>query len=359
MASTLSIGLIGLGDMGRGHLECLKSFPSVRLNALCDLDSSRLQGAFSSLFGKAKVYPDYRSLLDQKEIDAVFISVPDDLHAEVALAALDAGKHVFLEKPLANSLKNGERLLKAASQSNKIFFVGHIYRFSPFFRELLGWIDQDIIGKPMMLWCHEFRQPFPQRDWFYDSKKTGGTFVEKNCHHFDLFNWITNDRAKKVVAFGGIEVLKTGVEISCSYCPDPPKKMEHASGLDHGWAMVEYEKGAKANLGLCMFLEKPDRIWRGLELGIIGTNGKMLVTNVDFGSMTLFGGDKKEEKKEVVNPNQGVWHSGMREEHEAFIQAVLQNNKTQSLETVKWALEAIRIGLAAEESVKKGKIISL
>ncbi len=355
VSKKIQIGLIGLGDMGLGHMECLKLFPHVAVVALCDSDKKRLKTASGRLKKPAKLFSSYQKLLAEKDLEAVFVSLPNFLHAPVGLAVLKSGKHLFLEKPLAHTVADAKKLLATAKKSDLIFQVGHVYRHSPFFQTMANRVAADAIGKPVLIWCHEFRQPFPQRDWFYDRKKSGGTFIEKNCHHFDLFNWFANDRPKQVCAFADLRVLKSGTKISCSYCPDGPKVLKKNNTIDNGWAMVEYRHGAKANLGLCMFVRPPREIWRGLELGIIGSNGKILIGNVDFGVMTLYGGSKKEEQMKIKNPHEGKWHSGMVEEHEAFLHAIRKGKK--SLKSVQTAYDAVVLGAGAEQSAKKGKII--
>src|SRR3989338_5045591 len=150
----LWVGLIGLGDMGGGHLACIKSFPNVKIAALCDIDSQRLNHAQQTLDGTCTTHQDYRDLLNQQDIDAVFISVPNDLHAQVTLDAFKAGKHVFLQKPLAHSLQDGKKILDASLKYDLIFQIGHVYRYSPFFRELIQWIDEGVVGHPVLLWGH-------------------------------------------------------------------------------------------------------------------------------------------------------------------------------------------------------------
>ena len=354
--SKVRIGLIGLGDMGRGHLECLKSFPNIEIVALCDTHPERLANAQKSVASSPKTYSTYQEFLNHPSLEAVFVSVPNYLHCDIGLAALKAGKHLFLEKPLTHTSSDGKKLVEASQKTDLIFQVGHIYRYSPFYLEMMEWLQKDAVGTPLLLWCHEFRQPFPQREWFYDQTKSGGTFVEKNCHHFDLFNWVTQDKPKQVVAFGGQSVLKPGTQIACSYCPDSPQILKTNTTVDHGWVLVEYQKSAKANLGLSMFLRPPNEIWRGLELGVIGSNGKMLISNVDFGIMTLYGGTKKEEKKEIKNPT-SQWHSGMHEEHEAFLNSIQTGQKPYA--SPQMAYEALILSCAAQDSLQKQKIITL
>src|SRR3989338_4536035 len=115
------IGLIGLGDMGTGHLEALKLFPKVEIAALCDTNRSRLHAAQKRLPKKIAAFTSYEDLLDYKNLDAVFVSVPNYLHAPIGLAVLKSGRHLFLEKPLAHNIGDAKKLLAAAKKTDLVF----------------------------------------------------------------------------------------------------------------------------------------------------------------------------------------------------------------------------------------------
>ena len=136
MTGKITIGLIGLGEMGLAHLACLKGFPEVRITALCDSNPEHLRQALDLAGEPVPVFPDRREFLERGECDAVFVSLPNHLHAPVGLEVLESGRHLFLEKPLATTLLDGKKLVAASRKSKLVFQVGHEYRFSPFFREM-------------------------------------------------------------------------------------------------------------------------------------------------------------------------------------------------------------------------------
>jgi predicted dehydrogenase len=139
------------------------------------------------------------------------------------------------------------------------------------------------IGKPIMLWLREFRGPFrvsPEHMWIFDKEKSGGMLVEKSCHHFDIFNWFANSKPISVYASSGQDYFSeyNGVK----------------SGIDdNAWVIVNYENGARANLGLCMFLGRPHPTEGGIgyhnrEIGVAGTEGLITVEgNLPFGVIDI------------------------------------------------------------------------
>ncbi|MBM3521248.1 MAG: Gfo/Idh/MocA family oxidoreductase, partial [Alphaproteobacteria bacterium] len=129
----LRIGVIGLGWFGEIHCETIVGIPNLELAALCTRRPDRLAEQ-AKKFGIAKTYRDYRDMLADRDIDAVSIVTMWDQHTEPAIAALEAGKHVFLEKPMASTVADCEKIIAAARKAKGILQVGHICRFNPRYR---------------------------------------------------------------------------------------------------------------------------------------------------------------------------------------------------------------------------------
>src|SRR3954465_10655288 len=121
-------GVIGLGWFGDHHVDPLKQLPQAELTALCTRRPERLDEV-ARKYGVSKTYTDYRALLADPEIDLVSIVTHVDEHEEPTLAALGAGKHVFLEKPMAGTVEACDRIIEAARSTDRAFMVGHICRF--------------------------------------------------------------------------------------------------------------------------------------------------------------------------------------------------------------------------------------
>src|SRR5262245_61827157 len=126
----LQIGVIGLGWFGEIHCDAIIGIPHLDLAALCTRTESRL-GELSRKFAVKTTYTDYRKLRADPTIDAVSIVTMWDQHTAPAISALEAGKHVFLEKPMASTVADCEKIIAAARRSMGILQIGHICRFNP------------------------------------------------------------------------------------------------------------------------------------------------------------------------------------------------------------------------------------
>jgi predicted dehydrogenase len=144
----LAFGVVGLG-FGANHARVLNQLPGVRLAAVCDPDETRLEAATSGR--DARPYRDHETMLRQEPLDAVVVAVPARLHEPVALAALAAGCAVLVEKPLAPSLAEGVRIVKAATDAGLGLMPGHIERFNPAVQELARRVQAGEIGRVLQL----------------------------------------------------------------------------------------------------------------------------------------------------------------------------------------------------------------
>ncbi|HLF77681.1 MAG TPA: Gfo/Idh/MocA family oxidoreductase [Dehalococcoidia bacterium] len=143
MSDDLAIGVVGLGH-GANHARILSQLPGVRLAAVCDLDESRLASAAKGR--SLRTYTHYEAMLAEEALDAVVVAVPARLHEAVAIAAIEAGCALLVEKPLAPSLEEGKRLAQAASNAGVALMPGHIERFNPAVRELTKRVRAGEVG---------------------------------------------------------------------------------------------------------------------------------------------------------------------------------------------------------------------
>ncbi len=155
----LNLALVGVGGRGRAHLKDAMEFGNVV--ALCDIDEQNLAAA-AKHEAKAKKYVDFRSMLEQKDIDAVVIATPDHTHAVIAMAAMRLGKHVYLEKPLAHNIWE-TRMLTEAARSHKVATqMGNQGHSGEGYRLLCEWIQAGAIGNVREVHCFTDRPTWPQ-----------------------------------------------------------------------------------------------------------------------------------------------------------------------------------------------------
>jgi myo-inositol 2-dehydrogenase / D-chiro-inositol 1-dehydrogenase len=188
--SDLRFGLIGFGAWGRFHAESIQKAPGARLAAIAARSDATAEAAHQAFPG-ARIHRDWQNLLKDPGIDAVDIVVPNHLHREIGVAALKAGKHVLLEKPMANSIADCDALIAAARSSGKQLAIGHEFRLSTQWGLIKRVIDEGRIGRPLHAMVSLFRFPYRQGSggWRYNSEAVGSWILEEPVHFFDMLMW--------------------------------------------------------------------------------------------------------------------------------------------------------------------------
>jgi predicted dehydrogenase len=267
------LGIIGVGDMGGYHTLGFSALDAARVVAIADLDAARMDELLAEIPEQEVArHTDYRQLLRRDDIEAVVVAVPQYLHREVTLAALDAGLDVLLEKPMAPTVAEADEIIAAHRQTDRIMQIGLEYRYAGLYRRMAEMCTAGEYGQTRMMWCNEMRENFPPREWFYDKARSGGAIMDKCVHYFDLFNWMIGARPRRVIGTGGQHVIRQGEPhlVECTYSFWEPAVIADSTILDHAWVTVEYENGARANLGLCMYLKAP---YDGPQIGAITDAG--------------------------------------------------------------------------------------
>jgi predicted dehydrogenase len=159
----LNIALIGCGGMGTGHLRLLAARKDVRLAYVCDVDANRLAAAASLVTqsgGSPKAVKDLRNVLDDKSVEAVWIATPDHWHSPAAILAVNAGKHVYVEKPVSHNVLEGRLLLNAARKANRVVQVGTQSRSTPHCARAVQLLREGVIGDVLVAkaWNSQLRR---------------------------------------------------------------------------------------------------------------------------------------------------------------------------------------------------------
>ena len=201
-ASSLSIGLIGCGYAAEIHLDALRSLPHAKVVAVADIDESARR-RIAERGGGLPAFADYRALLDQPGIDAVAILTPPYLHLEMTTSALEAGKHVMLEKPITRDLEEADQLLARAARSSSHVIVGYNLRFHRQLQEARRCVRAGALGQIELVRgiassTYQFGRQFPE----YRRQRAlgGGTLVELAVHHFDLWRYLLAEEVDEVIA---------------------------------------------------------------------------------------------------------------------------------------------------------------
>lgn len=276
VASPLRIGVVGTGAMGREHLRNIVVLPGAVVSAVTDPDPASLQLARQAVSPHdVSAYPELGDFLAHADLDAVVIATPNATHADVLGRVIEArpGIAALVEKPLAHNIA-ACRWIQGMAQTGLIW-VGMEYRYMP---EVAAWLEDvrsSAVGDPRMVFIREHRFPFKSKvgNWNRFSELTGGTLVEKSCHHFDLMRDVAAADPVRVYASGGQDVNHL----------DERYDGRRPDIIDNAFVIVDFANGVRGCLDLCMFV--PGR--EDQEFSVVGTGGKLAVS-VDAG---LRGGD--------------------------------------------------------------------
>ena len=286
---SIDIGVIGCGAMGRGIFRRLiKLDPRLRVVALYDPDSRSIERSMSELDASVTVCSDYREIMAMPNVQWVMIASWNCYHCEQTVAAFEAGKHVFCQKPLALNLDECNQMLRAWKKSGKMFNIGFTLRYSPHYRRIKELISGGRIGQVISM---EFNETlgfnhggFIMGDWRRLRKYAGTHLLEKCCHDIDLVNWMVESRPSRVASFGGLDFfVPENADRIEAVGPGPGGEPAYRAWtrlvnlhpfeadkdiIDNQVAIIEYENGARATFHTNCNAGIPER-----RMYILGTEG--------------------------------------------------------------------------------------
>ncbi|HVT82309.1 MAG TPA: Gfo/Idh/MocA family oxidoreductase [Phycisphaerae bacterium] len=199
----VAIGVIGCGHVTeRHHLPTLMALPEARVVALADIDVERVT-KLGDQFAIGKRYMNYKQLLADPEIEAVAVLVPPQFHVPVAMDALSAGKHLFVEKPLSNSLAGTTQLIACAQKvkvQSQLGFMLRSHRLVRKARDIVRSGDLGIIELIRTVWTGGPAHRLTKPDWLEHQKNGGGVLIESGVHHYDMWRFLLDDEVVEVSA---------------------------------------------------------------------------------------------------------------------------------------------------------------
>ena len=197
--SKVKICLIGAGCAGMIHVRNIAwRIKDAELAAVCDPNTSALEAARKE-FGNARLCADHREVLADESVDAVVIVTPTFLHREMAVAAAERGKHIFLEKPMAVTVEECDAINTAVAKSGVKLQLGFMRRFDDGFMRAKEILSCGEMGRVMII-KSTGRGPGGPGPWMWDLKKSNGIIAEVNSHDIDSVLWMTEDRVVRLYA---------------------------------------------------------------------------------------------------------------------------------------------------------------
>ena len=220
-SAAIRVGVIGTGSRGTGLISLLQKIPGFVVTACCDIIPENLDKAIQTAGNNPRAYKDYRALLSDKQVEAVIIATPLFLHFPMATAALDAGKHVYLEKSLSYNIQEALTLADTVSKSRLVFQVGYQYRYYGLYKKVKEIIEQNWLGRITHLesqynrnsdWRNLVKDPAQERiiNWRMYKEYCGGPLSELCAHQIDMIRYLLDSNPTKAVAMGGINYWNDG-----------------------------------------------------------------------------------------------------------------------------------------------------
>jgi predicted dehydrogenase len=185
----ISLAIFGAGFMGGAHAASYVALGErVRVRTVASRSPDRAAKVAEAL--GAEPTTDLEAAVSDPEVEAVDICLPSPLHREWAERALEAGKHVFVEKPIALTAEDADAIVQAAARGDQVLMVGLVLRFWPEYVELQRRVASGELGRPLSVSTHRLSPPIDWNDWMADPKQSGGVPVDMLVHDFDQMNWL-------------------------------------------------------------------------------------------------------------------------------------------------------------------------
>ncbi|HMP40969.1 MAG TPA: Gfo/Idh/MocA family oxidoreductase, partial [Roseiflexaceae bacterium] len=235
MPETIRVGVVGTSWWAAmSHLPALASHPHAEVAAICGRNRAPAE-ALAAKFDIGRVFIDYRAMIESGAIDALVVATPDDLHAPIALAALDAGLHLLCEKPIALNAADAQAMYEKAEAAGVNHMTFFTWRWTPYARHVRVLLDDGFIGRTFR--CHMRFLGNHARDgqyqWRFDQRRANGILGDLGSHMIDMARWLVGDIVK-VNAQLGIHVPRTGI---------PGEPLEPANDTAH--LLLEFANGAQ------------------------------------------------------------------------------------------------------------------
>jgi predicted dehydrogenase len=239
------VAIVGCGGIANGkHMPALSKLSQVKMVAFCDIVEERAAKAAKEYGAdKAKIYKDYRELLDDKTIQVVHVCTPNDSHADISIAAMEAGKDVMSEKPMAKTAADARRMVEAAKRTGRKLTVGYQSRYRPDSQHLKQVIQKGGLGEIYYAKAHAIRRrAVPTWGVFLDEQKQGGgPLIDIGTHALDLTLWLM-DNYKPVSVTGSVyRKLADRKNAANAWGPWDPKKF---TVEDSAFGFIKMENGA-------------------------------------------------------------------------------------------------------------------
>jgi predicted dehydrogenase len=274
--------VLGIGNRGRALARLLAGFEGVEIAWLVDVSPDRMaQLALPVAASTVRTTADFAEALADPGVDLALVTLPDHLHRAAAEQAFRAGKHVYLEKPIATRVEDAKAILRAWKQSGRVLQIGYVLRAAPFYQAIRNVVRQGRLGPVRVISLSEQLSVVHgasfMRRWHAESAHSGGLIVHKSSHDLDLACWLLDSRPRFVGSFGGLSTFRKPAPAPfCSQCGERGQCPYVDAGLYENRTAAEWANPTAYGLDRCVFGMKKDVIDNQvvsfeMESGVHGT----------------------------------------------------------------------------------------
>jgi predicted dehydrogenase len=378
MSEKLRTVFIGYGRRANHYAMGIADMPEFQIVAAADPDGEIYRMRREQVAPDSKFYSDWRAMLDAEDFELAVIASPDCFHEEQALAVLERGKHLLLEKPMALTAEGCMRIIEAQRKTGAKIIIGFVLRYHSLYQDTRRLVADGAIGAVKAVWVQHSVMLNYFHNWMSQRAMSGGLMLQKATHDIDLISWIAGGTPLRVSAFAGLDEFG-GDEPNDLVCPECPRKDDcldvrpspqgghplkpHQRGqllcafrkeidvFDNHVVNILYEEGFKASYSECHFTPISRR-----HFLFIGDEGQVATDSLD-NSITLI--RRGERKREIYTPR--VVRSG----HGGGDQGLLGDLRRALLEDGQPVADSeagfmsVMAAEAAERSAADGRIVDL
>ena len=334
----IRIGIVGLGRLGKHHAHNLRfQVHQAELAAACSIVPAELKWAKATL-GIANVFQDYEAMLARGTLDAVFIASSTSEHARQIIQGMEAGLHVFSEKPVALEIADCLQVEAAVkAHPNQVFMLGFVRRFDPSYAWAKKKIEQGAIGKPFMVRSQTADMDETAEFMVQFTPTSGGIFLDANAHDIDLARWYLGSEVASVYAVGG--------------CYEH-RGFEQFQDADNTSALCTFHNGTLANISASRTM----RHGHDTHTEIIGTQGRLHIGRTPSRNRVEIS-DEHGVRQECVRNFYERFEEAFLLEAQEFVACIVENRKPSI--TAKDGTKVTEAALAFTKSYREKTLVWL
>jgi len=330
---TVRVGVVGLGWFGEKHLQVLSQLPNVELTAVCSRSEARAKEV-AKRYGVNKTFTDWEKVAKDQGTDAILVATHLPDHRAPVVAAAEAGKDVFVEKPVASTLKDADAMISAAKRAGVSLMVGHILRFETRYAQVKMAVDEGRVGKVVSIYARRnIPGSFAAPHLAHES-----SFVLDAIHDTDLMLWYTGKKVKSVYAtFSRVNKVKNP---------------------DACWGIYNFEGGLKGVCETVWVLRDNTPFSIDAQMEVLGTEGAIYVDCTESGLLINDSSGTKRPDTMHWPVMHGRVTGALKEEDEYWIRCI-SGHKKPEIGDPSESRDALSVVLAAKRSAEKNEPVAL